>query len=184
MTSRPGESEQDFRARIVQAARELRDAETEKLRQKYETKFSTLRNQIFKAEQVVDREQEQMKQQKTQTAISLGATVLGAFLGGGLGSSIGRMTTTARGAGRARKEGQDIERAQESLEALKKRMAQLEADFQADVDRITTASDPAAASLERVTLRPTKQNISVRLAALAWLPYWQKEEGSDVRAAY
>jgi len=186
MTSQPGESEQDFRFRVVQAARERRDEETEKLRQKYETKVSSLRNQILKAEQAVDREEEQMKQQKTQTAISLGATVLGAFLGGGRGiaSSIGRMTTTARGAGRTMKEGKDIGRAEESLDALKKRMAQLEEDFRADADRIGADADPVKAPLERVTLRPSKTNVVVRVIALGWLPYWQREAGGEVRPAF
>jgi len=186
MTSMPGESQQDFRFRVVQAARERRDEETEKLRQKYETRVSSLRNQILKAEQAVDREEEQLKQQKTQTAISLGATVLGAFLGGGRGiaSSIGRMTTTARGAGRTMKEGKDIGRAEESLDALKKRMAQLEEDFRADADRIGADADPAKASLERVTLRPSKTNVVVRVIALGWLPYWQREGGGEVRPAF
>ncbi|MCK9357297.1 MAG: type IV secretion system DNA-binding domain-containing protein [Dehalococcoidia bacterium] len=186
MTSLPGESEQDFRFRVVQAARERRDEETEKLRQKYEAKVSNLRNQILKAEQAVDREEEQMKQQKTQTAISLGATVLGAFLGGGRGiaSSIGRMTTTARGAGRTMKEGKDIGRAEESLDALKKRMAQLEEDFRADADRIGADADPTKAPLERLTLRPSKTNVVVRVIALGWLPYWQREGGGEVRPAF
>ncbi len=186
MSSLPGESEQDFRFRVVQAARERRDEETENLRQKYETRVSSLRNQILKAEQAVDREEEQLKQQKTQTAISLGATVLGAFLGGGRGiaSSIGRMTTTARGAGRTMKEGKDIGRAEESLDALKKRMAQLEEDFRADADRIGADADPAKAPLERVTLRPSKTNVVVRVIALGWLPYWQREGGGEVRPAF
>ncbi len=186
MTSWPGEPEKDFRFRLVQAAREQRDTETEKLREKYEAKVSSLRNQMLKAEQAVDREKEQLKQQKTQTAISLGATVLGAFLGGGRGvaSSIGRMTTTARGAGRTMREGQDIARAEESRDALKKRMQQLEEDFRADADRIGAGPDPATATLERVTLRPTKTNVVVRVVALGWLPYWQREGGGDIRPAF
>ncbi len=186
MTSLPGESEKDFRFRLVQAARERRDAETEKLREKYEAKVSSLRNQMLKAEQAVDREKEQLKHQKTQTAISLGATVLGAFLGGGRGlaSSIGRMTTTARGAGRTMREGQDIDRAEESRDALKKRMQQLEDDFRADADRIGAGPDPSAATLDRLTLRPTKANVVVRVVALGWLPYWQREGGGDLRAAF
>ena len=184
LTSQVGESERDFRLRVVQAARERRDAETDKLRQKYETKVASLRNQVFKAEQALEREQEQVKQQKTQTAISVGATVLGAFLGRGLGSAVGRATTAARGASRTKKETQDVERARESLETLKERLARYDADFQADVERITADLDPEGQPLERITLRPTKQNIVVSLVALGWMPYWQRTDGLDSRPAH
>jgi len=99
-------------------------------------------------------------------------------------SSIGLMTTTARGAGRTMREGQDIARAEESRDALKKRMQQLEEDFRADADRIGAGPDPATATLERVTLRPTKTNVVVRVVALGWLPYWQREGGGDIRPAF
>ena len=185
LTSLPGESEKDFRVRLVQAAREKRDAATDKLRQKYDAKLSTLRNQLFKAEQSVEREQEQVKQQKTQTAISLGATVLGAFLGGGrMLGSVGRMTTAARGASRARKEAQDVGRAEESAEVLKRKLAQLEADFKSDADRIGVEFDAGSEPLERVSLRPTKQNILVKVVALGWAPYWQRVDGLDSSPAY
>jgi hypothetical protein len=47
----------------------------------------------------VDREKEQAKQQKMQTAISVGVTILDAFLGGRRPwrGTIGRATTAARG---------------------------------------------------------------------------------------
>jgi len=183
-TSRLGEAEQEFKLRVVQVARERRDAEIEKLRQKYETKVASLRNQVFKAEQTLQRQQELVKQQKSQTAISIGATVLGAFLGGGLGSTVGRATTAARGASRTQQKTQDVDRARESLEGLRKRLAGYEADFQADVDRINLAYDPVNQPLERVTLRPTKANITVKLVTLAWLPYWEREDGRDSRPAY
>ncbi len=184
LTSRPGETERDFQIRLVQTARERRDAETEKLRAKYDTKESSLRNQILRAEQTLERERQQVKQQKTQTAISVGATVLGAFLGRGLGSSVGRMTTAARGASRTTKETQDVGRAQESLDALKARLVHLEEDFKSDADRLAEESDAVKQSLERVELRPTKQNIEVALVALAWVPYWRSQQSGDLERAY
>lgn len=51
----------------------------------------------------MERESEQAKQQGLQTAISVGATILGTFLGRKSikVGTIGRATTAARGAGRA-----------------------------------------------------------------------------------
>jgi hypothetical protein len=47
-------------------------------------------------------------------------------------STLGRATTAARGVGRSMKEGQDVERAQENVEAISQKLADLEADFQAE----------------------------------------------------
>src|SRR5262249_57906795 len=70
-TSQPGESEGDSRNRLSVTAREQRDAAVEKLRQKYGTKKATLDEKIRRAEQAVDREAEQARGPKLQTAISL-----------------------------------------------------------------------------------------------------------------
>ena len=79
-----------------------------------------------------------------QTAISLGATLLGAFVGRKAisYSTIGRATTTARGVGRTIKETQDIGRAKETVEAMAQRLQQLEADFQAETDALATKIEP------------------------------------------
>jgi len=37
-------------------------------------------------------------------------------------------------------------------------------------------------ALEPVTVRPTKQNISVRLVALAWAPWWKIGDGEPTPA--
>jgi hypothetical protein len=79
--STPDESEGDFRARLQLAVRENRDAETEKLRQRYAPKLATLQAQKQRAQHKIERERGQASQQKLQTAISVGATILGAFLG-------------------------------------------------------------------------------------------------------
>ena len=81
LVSTAGESEGDFRARLQQAAREQRDAEVTRLRQKFAPRAAALQEKLRRAEQAVQKEQEQASAQKTQTAISFGTTVLGALFG-------------------------------------------------------------------------------------------------------
>ena len=111
--SKPGESERDFRIRLQTAAREKRDAVVEKVRTGYAPRIARLDERIRVAEAAVAREQAQSTQQTLQTAVSIGATILGAFLGRKAVStaSLGRATTAARGAGRAMKEREDVGRA-------------------------------------------------------------------------
>jgi len=174
IVSNPSENERDFRVRLQQLAREQRDEAVEKLRRKYAPKFEVLEDRKRRAEQAVARESEQAKGQKMQTAISFGATLLSSFLGRKRTSmsTLGRATTAARGVGRSMKESQDIERAQDNVEAISQKLADLEADFQADTKALERSLDPQTEQLEKVSLKPTKANIAVKVLTLAWAPYW------------
>ncbi|KPK75420.1 MAG: ATP-binding protein [Gemmatimonas sp. SM23_52] len=182
--SRPGESERDFRIRLGQAAREARDEALERLRKKYAPKLARLQDQIGRAEQAVAREAEQAKQQKMQTAISFGATLLSAVVGRKAvsRSSLGRATTAARGVSRSMREAQDVDRARATLEVKRQRLAALEAEFEAETEGIREGSDPLAEELETVVVRPKKKDIAVNLVALAWAPHWQAEGGAATPA--
>lgn len=183
-TSNPDESERDFRVRLQQSSREARDAAIEKLRQKYAPKIAALEERKRRAEQAVDREAEQAKSQKMQTAISFGTTLLSSFLGRKSLSltTLGRATTAARGVGRSMKESQDIDRAQESVEAIAKMMNDLNAEFQLETEALEKTFDSQTETLETVTLKPTKANITVNVLSLAWAPYWQDAQGQTTPA--
>jgi hypothetical protein len=79
--SRPGESEREFRVRLREAARADRDERMEALRKKYAPKRATIEERLRRAQQKEASEREQVSQQGVQTAISVGATILGALFG-------------------------------------------------------------------------------------------------------
>jgi hypothetical protein len=179
--SQPNETEGDFRIRLQQASREQRDQLVEGLRKKYAPKIAALQERIRKAELAVSREAEQVKQQGVQTVISIGATILGAFLGRKTvsTSTLGRATTAARGAGRVLKERQDVGRAQENVGALQQQLADLEAEFKAEAESVAL---PGGEAIQSITIKPTKQNISVKLVVLAWAPWWKTATGERIPA--
>lgn len=179
--SNPGETERDFRARLALSGRERRDAEAEKLRQKYAPKIATLQERIRKAQQAVEREKEQAKQAQMQTAISVGATLLGAFVGR-KGSTIGRATTAVRGAGRSMREQSDIGRAEDTVETMQANLKELDEEFKAKTTELETTLDAQNESLETLTIKPKKTAINVQLLALAWAPYWKDSTGSLTEA--
>ncbi len=178
--SRPGEGERDFRARLQQAVREQRDLAVERLRAKYATRIAALDEKERRAEQAVARESEQATQSLVQAGISLAATVIGALLGRKAvsTSTVGRATTAARGAGRVMKERQDIGRAQANLETVRQQKSDLESRLSAEVDKIGAGPDPLIAELETVSVKPTKQNITIRLVSLVWAPSWRDTRGT------
>jgi hypothetical protein len=80
------------------------------------------------------------------------------------------------------KEAQDVGRAQETVAAVNQQLADLDALFKAETEAIEKSFDPQTESLETITLKPTKANIAVRLASLAWAPYWHDSEGQATPA--
>lgn len=181
--STPGEPEADFRIRLQQAGREKRDAAAEELRKKYAAKTATLEERLRKAMAATEREAEQARQAKLQTAISIGGTVLGAFLGRKSGRvALGRATTAARGVGRAVQQSGDVKRAEETAGAVRSQLDALEVEFQEEAAALASATDPMTESLERVTIKPKKTDISVTLVALAWAPRFVSSTGEESQA--
>jgi hypothetical protein len=170
--SKPGETEADFRSRIQQAAREVRDAAAEKLRQKYAPRLAALQERLRRAQQAVEREKQETQQAGLQTAISVGATVLGALFGRKAisATTLGRATTAARTAGRTMKQAGDVGRAKETAEAVQQQIQDLDAQLQSELAAEQAAADPATEKLETVSLRPKKSDITVRRVALVWIP--------------
>lgn len=182
--SRPGQGEGEFRAELAQRLHERRDLEMERLRRRYAPKLARLQERIRQAEARLERERDQHKQQKLQAAISLGATVLGALFGRKLASArtVGRATTTLRGAGRIAREQGDVQRANEHLAALQDQLQALEEEFRQATERLQDRLDPSELEITELLVRPRKTDISVNRVTLAWVPWIVDEDGIAERA--
>ncbi len=179
LTSKPEESEGDFRARVAQTVRERRDVELSKIKAKYATKLQTLTDRVRRAEERVEREKAQASQQKLSTALGLGATILGALMGRRVVSAgnVSRAASTMKSASRIGKEAADVERAGESLEVTKQRLAELEAQFEAEVAELQGRFEPDAVEIERTQLRPRKSDIMIGAVGLCWIPWKKSSDG-------
>ena len=139
--------------------------------QEVRVEAAQIEEQKRRAAASVDRESAQASQQKLQTGLSVGATILGAVFGRkaiGVGS-LGRATTAARGVGRSMKETDDIRRANETLGAIEERARALDEEIRQETRRITEQFS-AANAIERVSLAPKRGQVSVQLVGLGWLP--------------
>jgi hypothetical protein len=165
--SKAGEKESDFRIRMQLAAREQGDLNVEKLRKKYAPKYAALDERIRKAKVAMEKEQEQARSQKYQTAMSLGSSILGAMVGRKVSSSA---TRTVRDYGKTAKEKKDVEYAGENLEALQEQKKRLEEDFQQELKAMGEKMDPLTEKLETISIMPKKTDITVKLLALIWSP--------------
>ena len=170
--SRPGESEGEFRVRLTQAAHERRDEQLEALRGRYAPKLAALEERLRKAEQRVEKERSQASEKSWQAAITLGSSVLGALFGRKKlsGANVGRAASSMRAAGRAAGERADIGQAEETVAAVRERLAELDAEFQQQTAELRQACSPEALSLEETQVKPKKADITIVRVALAWRP--------------
>lgn len=171
IASQANETERDFRIRLQLEGRAARDAAVEDVRRKYAGKQAALAERLRRAETAVGREQEQASQQRTQTAVSVGATVLGALFGRKAVSTgtLGRATTAVRGVGRSMKEASDVKRATETVDAVRAQISELEEQVAADAAAIGAGFD-VSAPLEKVVVAPKRGGVDVQFVALGWMP--------------
>lgn len=179
LSSNPQETKGEFLAGLAQAAREKRDLEVEQLRRRYSSKFNTLNNRLMRAEQAMMREKEQSQSSKIQTAISFGTAILGAFLGRKAVSvgSAGRFGTAMRSASRVRKESMDVHRAQDTLEATKLGLAELDQRLQEDIERIEATFDPDSENIQEILVKPKSSDMTLEFFGLVWMPYRRDARG-------
>jgi hypothetical protein len=179
LCSRAGEPRGDFARRLAEAARAARDAAVEKMKAKYAPKLAALTERIRHGEQRVDRESDQYRAEKTQTAISIGTTILGTLFGR---RSRSGATTVMRGASRAAQQKADVDRAREDVSSLQTQLDDLEAELRDELARIASEHEQLGANLEELAVAPRKSEITVDRVALAWVPCRREADGRIVDA--
>lgn len=171
LTSRPGETERDFRLRCVQAGREARDAGMEKLRARYRSRADTIDRRILTAEQAVGREQQQFNSR----AVDVAGSIIGGLLGRGRMRSA--ISSAVRKGSTATKDMGDVQRAKERLAAALEERRTLEEELARELagmqERVLSAADLI---LETVSVRPTSRDIVVRFLGIAWLPHVRSDD--------
>jgi len=170
LVSHVGESERGFRIRLSERAREERDAQADRVRQRFASRFRTLEDRLRRAEQAAARRAAQSQQAVLNTGVAVLGGLLGAILGGGAKGQLGRASTAARGAGRVAQTRQEAAMAGETVEAVRAQIDDLERELQSELHRLDAAA-VGEAPLEEVAVRANLNAISMRLVALAWLPY-------------
>ena len=170
--SHPGETEAAFRVRVHHAARESRDAAIAKLRAKHAPKLAAMDEKIRKAGAAIQKEAQQATDSKFTTAVSVGASVLGALFGRKVVSATnaGRVATAARGVSRIGREAQDVERAKANEAALVEQRQALADALEQELQALQADWSADAEAFDRVVVKPKRGGVQVQLVALVWRP--------------
>lgn len=171
MTSLWGESEEAFRGRLEHKLKELRDEKIQEVKQDFAKKIELYEKRVQRATDKVNLEQKQYDDQKWGAALSLGATVLGAFLGKKTLSqtNISKAATTLKKATKATQERGDIGGAQTKLEDEAQMLQDLKDKYEEELINIESLWDSKNIKLESVVLKPKKTDINIKSIQPAWI---------------
>uniref|UniRef100_UPI00345D3567 coiled-coil domain-containing protein n=1 Tax=Nitratifractor sp. TaxID=2268144 RepID=UPI00345D3567 len=165
LESTPGESESDFKVRVREQLDELKEAEIDKLQERYGAKETRLQDQLKRAMDRVEKE----KNDQTSSLISVGASILGALFGG-RGPSASKIGTAINRSGRVLRERGDLSRAQERVEAVREKLEALADELEEKIDAIDAKYSLENYPIEPFALRPKKSDIHIEEIALVWRP--------------
>jgi len=165
--SNPGEKLDEFKARVTQTARELRDKAVEDLREKTAKAVKALESKAVKATAKVETQKAQASSATLSTLVSIGGGILGAVFG--RKSGVTAASSTVTGATRVMRERREAAAAQTELDAIHDAVADLEKQLADDTQKIRDQYDPATLATETVKLTPVKKNIQVTATGILWL---------------
>lgn len=170
LTSKAGESEGDFRARLTLALRENRDAQVQKVRDNYEDKIANLTKKLKAAEEKVVQKQHKTIWQAFEAFISFCSSMIGALLGRGITKgTISQAGSSIKRAGRIGQDSQGVTQAKESVEDYQTQLDDLRIGLHKDIDALYAFDRADNIKIEKIVITPRKSDISVDKIALVWI---------------
>lgn len=166
--SRVGETEEEFTERCREAAQEAADAAIAKLKDKYATRISRVRDQLEAARVRMLTAEQELSASKQGELISVAGDVLGTLLGGRkrsnpLSQVASRRAATQKAKARAEAEATKMSGKERELE-------ELEADLAEEITELTNEQLALADQIETVSIPLEKTDIEVRDLRLVWVP--------------
>jgi len=166
--STPGEDIADFKSRVSDLIRAEKDKMVEKLTEQYAKKEEKLEKDFIRLQEKLEKEEADVKAITTQSALSLGSSVLGALLGR---TKVGTLNTGVTGLGRASrilKEKKDVELVKKKIDALTENIQKLEDELKQSVENMSGKFDIDNYIIETISIKPNKSDIFGINIALLW----------------
>ncbi|MGH9133971.1 MAG: ATP-binding protein [Ilumatobacteraceae bacterium] len=174
--ARPNEAADAFEVRCAQVADERADAEIAKLRDKYESKATSLRRKIESAEDRADVLAEESEGRRNSELLSTAGSILGGLLGGRksrgglLGSVLGKAGSAAGRRGRSRASEARVEAAENKVAGLVADLEELEAELAEEVTEIDARWMALAKDISTTSITLERSDVKVTQLVVAWVP--------------
>jgi hypothetical protein len=161
LESTPGESLTDFKIRLADRLRELKEQETARLEEKYRVRERRIEDSLSKALQKLEKEKGDVTAKTTDTLLSFGTAVLGAFFGRKTLSitSMSRASTGIKNVGRLAREKQEVRNAEEAVQQLEKDIEALAVEIEEETARLAEKYHADAFPIETFAIKPRRSDI-------------------------
>jgi len=161
LESKVGESRADFMVRVQDVLNEKKEAEIEKLQERYDKKEKRLQDRLSRAQARVEKEEAD----STSSMIEAGIAVLGALFGRSSTTKIGRAVSKSS---KILKERGDMTRAEAQVAQILEEIEALEYELEEKIDEINEKYMADNYEISEIKIKPRKTDIDVALCALVW----------------
>ena len=170
VTSKQNESLNDFKTRIQDRLNEKIDDEVEKLEKRFEKTQNSLEKKLDKLYIKLEKEKEQASAKTTNTLISIGTSILGAFFGNSILSktNMGRVASSARGASSVLKERSDIKYVEADIQNLAKEIQELEERLVEEIEEINENYSISNYKIEEFSINLRRKDIYNTKIEILW----------------
>ena len=170
LISKQNESINDFKLRVQDRLNEKIDEEIEKLQIKFEKTENSLEKKLDKLLVKLEKEKNQASAKTTNTLISIGTSILGAFFGKSVLSktNIGKVASSARGASSILKERSDIKFVEEDIEDLSEEMEELKEKLEVQIEEINEDYAISNYEIEEFNLNLRRKDIYNTKIEILW----------------
>ena len=169
ISSKQYESLDDFKIRIQDRLNEQIDEKIENLKQKFEKENTLLEQKISKLFEKLKKEEQDSISATTNSIISIGTSILGAFFGKSSKTAIiSKVATSSRGVSRALKERSDIKSVQGEIDALQSLQDGLEEKLKIEIEKINDEFNISKYTIEEFFIKPKRTDIYDIKIELLW----------------
>jgi hypothetical protein len=169
LVAHPDMTHAEFLAHCSEVAREKRDEDIDKLRDKYEKKIDTLEDKLTREERELAEDEAELSGRKMEELATHAENVLGLFSGSRSSRRVSSSLTKRRMTSKAKA---DVEESMEEIEELREELSEMASELKEEIVEIEERWAEAASQIEETTLTAYKKDIREDLFGLAWVPYW------------
>ncbi|MFW0701474.1 ATP-binding protein [Aliarcobacter butzleri] len=170
ITSKQTESLNDFKIRLQDRLNEKIDLEVEKLKIKFVKENDSIETKLSKLYEKLQKEEIQATSTTTDTIISIGTSLLGAFFGNSVinKTNIGKVATSAKGASKILKERNDVKQVENEILELQQQKEALKTLLENEIEKINLANQSSNFPIEKIFIKPKRSDIYNTKLALLW----------------
>ena len=169
ITSKQDESLSDFKIRLQDRLNEKIDLEVEKLQERFKKENDSFEKKLNSLYERLQREQQQATSTTTDTIISIGTSILGAFFGrSSTATTIGKVATGAKSATKILKEKNDVKQVQNEINQLQEEKESLKILLENEIEKINSSNLSSNYPIEEIFIKPKRSDIYNIKLELLW----------------